>query len=58
MTKILKKREVITLNSVGLFADWAAVKTTRKETCGVCNKLVDDMVTVDMNEICNAIKLI
>jgi len=58
MTRSLEKGEVVTLDSVGLFADGAAVKTIGKETFRVCNELVDDMVTVDTDQICNAIKLI
>mmetsp|Transcript_12153 Transcript_12153/g.17828 ORF Transcript_12153/g.17828 Transcript_12153/m.17828 type:complete len:133 (+) Transcript_12153:105-503(+) len=57
MTASLKKGEVVTLPSVGLFADGAAVKTVGKETFRVCSKLVDEMITVDTDQICNAIKL-
>ena len=57
MTESLRAGEVVTLGSVGLFADGAAVKTIGKETFRVCSKLVDDMVTVSTDQICNAIKL-
>lgn len=57
MTTSLKKGEVVTLDSVGLFADGAAVKTVGDETFRVCNELVDDMITVTTDQICNAIKL-
>lgn len=57
MTASLQKGEVVTLPSVGLFADGAAVKTIGKETFRVCSKLVDEMITVDTDQICNAIKL-
>jgi threonine dehydratase len=57
MTTSLREGKQVTLDSVGLFADGAAVKTIGKETFRVCNKLVDDMVTVDTDQICNAIKL-
>ncbi|KAL3915039.1 MAG: hypothetical protein SGILL_005832 [Bacillariaceae sp.] len=57
MTTSLREGKQVTLDSVGLFADGAAVKTIGKETFRVCNRLVDDMVTVDTDQICNAIKL-
>lgn len=57
MTESMKAGRVVTLPSVGLFADGAAVKTVGEETFRVCNKLVDEMITVDTDQICNAIKL-
>mmetsp|Transcript_50206 Transcript_50206/g.56078 ORF Transcript_50206/g.56078 Transcript_50206/m.56078 type:complete len:609 (+) Transcript_50206:31-1857(+) len=57
MTESLKHGKVMTLDSVGLFADGAAVKTVGEETFRVCNELVDDMITVDTDQICNAIKM-
>mmetsp|Transcript_6132 Transcript_6132/g.17499 ORF Transcript_6132/g.17499 Transcript_6132/m.17499 type:complete len:581 (+) Transcript_6132:154-1896(+) len=57
MTTSLQEGKVVTLPSVGLFADGAAVKTVGEETFRVCSKLVDSMITVDTDQICNAIKL-
>jgi threonine dehydratase len=57
MTASMAEGRVVTLPSVGLFADGAAVKTVGDETHRVCNLLVDDMITVDTDEICSAIKL-
>ena len=57
MTTSLREGWLVTLPSVGLFADGAAVKTVGEETFRVCNRLVDDMITVDTDQICNAIKL-
>jgi len=57
MTASLREGKVVTLDSVGLFADGAAVKTIGSETFRICNKLVDDMITVSTDQICNAIKL-
>lgn len=57
MTASLKEGKIVTLDHVGLFADGAAVKTIGEETFRVCNKLVDEMITVDTDEICDAIKL-
>jgi threonine dehydratase len=57
MTESIKAGKVVTLPSVGLFADGAAVRTIGSETFRVCNSLVDGMITVDTDQICNAIKL-
>jgi threonine dehydratase len=57
MTESLREGRVTTLKHVGLFADGAAVKTVGDETFRVCQALVDDMVTVTTDQICNAIKL-
>jgi len=57
MTASIEKGEIVTLPTVGLFADGAAVKTIGKETFRVCQQLVDEMITVDTDQICNAIKL-
>ena len=57
MTTSLREGKVVTLPSVGLFADGAAVKTVGDETFRLCSRLVDDMVTVNTDQICNAIKL-
>jgi len=57
MTASIREGKVVTLNSVGLFADGAAVKTIGQNTFRVCNELVDEMVVVDTDQICNAIKL-
>ena len=57
MTASIRNGKITTLDSVGLFADGAAVKTIGTETFRVCNALVDDMMTVSTDQICNAIKL-
>lgn len=57
MTASLEAGRVVTLPSVGLFADGAAVRTVGTETFRLCQKYVDGMVTVDTDQICNAIKL-
>lgn len=57
MTESLRAGKVVTLASVGLFADGAAVKTVGQETFRVCSTLVDDMVLVNTDQICAALKL-
>jgi threonine dehydratase len=56
MTESLKKGERITLNQVGLFADGAAVKQVGVNTFALCQQYVDEMIVVDNDAICAAIK--
>ncbi|MDH3318559.1 MAG: threonine ammonia-lyase, biosynthetic [Betaproteobacteria bacterium] len=56
MTRSLKAGRRVKLDHVGLFADGVAVKEVGKETFRLCRKLVDEMVLVDTDEICAAIK--
>jgi threonine dehydratase len=46
----------VTLPHVNLFADGVAVRQVGKETFRLARKLVDEMVLVDTDEICAAIK--
>ena len=46
----------IKLEHVGLFADGVAVKQVGKETFRICRELVDDIVLVDTDAICAALK--
>src|SRR4051794_6826410 len=56
MTRSLKKGRRVRLDHVGLFADGVAVKEVGKETFRLCRRFVDDMVLVDTDEMCAAIK--
>lgn len=56
MTKSLKKGERVILDQVGLFADGAAVKQVGEHTFKLCQQYVDDMIVVDNDAICAAIK--
>jgi threonine dehydratase len=57
MTTSLQQDKLVTLPTVGLFADGAAVRTVGTETFRICKELVDGMVTVSTDEICDALKL-
>ena len=46
----------VTLKEVGLFADGVAVKRVGRETFRLCRKFVDEMVLVNTDQICAAIK--
>ncbi len=56
MTLSLKANKPIELESVGLFADGVAVRKVGKTTFTICQRHVDQMVTVNTDEICAAIK--
>jgi threonine dehydratase len=56
MARSLKAGKRIKLDQVGLFADGVAVKQVGEETFRLCRKLVDEMVLVDTDEMCAAIK--
>jgi len=56
MTKSLRMKKRITLDHVGLFADGVAVKQVGRETFRLCRSLVDEMVLVDTDAMCAAIK--
>jgi threonine dehydratase len=52
----LKAGTRICLDHVGLFADGVAVKQIGAETFRICRELVDEILLVDTDEICAAIK--
>ena len=52
----IKQGKRVTLKEVGLFADGAAVKTVGEETFRICSEVVDDVIQVDTDDICAAIK--
>jgi threonine dehydratase len=56
MTESLKKGERVMLEQVGLFADGAAVKQVGAHTFALCQQFVDEMIVVDNDAICAAIK--
>ena len=56
MTESLKLNERVMLEQVGLFADGAAVKQVGEHTFNLCQQYVDEMIVVDNDAICAAIK--
>jgi threonine dehydratase len=56
MTRSLAAGRRIRLAQVGLFADGVAVKQVGAEPFRLCRRMVDDMVLVDNDDICAAIK--
>ncbi len=56
MCRSLKAGRRVKLSRVGLFADGVAVKQVGVETFRLCRQLVDEMVLVDTDAMCAAIK--
>ena len=56
MYRSLQEGRRITLAQVGLFADGVAVKQVGEETFRLCRDLVDEIILVDTDAICAAIK--
>lgn len=52
----LKANKPVELDSVGIFADGVAVKKMGQETFRLCQRYVDEVITVSNDEICAAIK--
>ncbi|MEY4730894.1 MAG: hypothetical protein RL020_2052 [Pseudomonadota bacterium] len=56
MYRSLKADKRIVLPHVGLFADGVAVKQVGEETFRICRELVDEVILVDTEAICAAMK--
>ncbi|KAG2043477.1 tryptophan synthase beta subunit-like PLP-dependent enzyme [Suillus americanus] len=56
MAQSLKRGARVTLAEVGPFADGTAVRMVGEEPFRICQRLLDDVVLVDNDEICAAIK--
>ena len=56
MAAALAAGERVALDQVGLFADGVAVRQAGAETFRLCRELLDEVITVDTDEICAAIK--
>ena len=56
MRESLAAGEPVTLDHVGIFADGVAVKRVGDETFRLCQQHVDEVITVDTDEICAGIR--
>jgi threonine dehydratase len=56
MARSLKAGRRVELADVGLFSDGTAVKKVGEETFRICRELVDEIVLVDTDQLCAAIK--
>lgn len=58
MQRSIKQNRRVTLDHVGIFADGVAVKQVGEHTFRAAAKFVDEIVTVDTDQVCAAIKQI
>ncbi len=56
MTQSIAKGELVELESIGTFADGAAVRKAGVNTFEIAKNVVDEMITVSTDETCAAIK--
>lgn len=56
LTAAFEAEKPVPLSHVGIFADGVAVKTIGTETFRLCQKFIDEVITVSNDEICAAIK--
>ncbi|BEV71323.1 threonine ammonia-lyase, biosynthetic [Paludibacterium sp. THUN1379] len=56
MNQSIRQGERVELKDVGLFADGVAVKLVGQETFRLCRELLDEIILVDTDAICAAIK--
>ena len=56
MRDSLRAGKPVTLDHVGIFADGVAVRRVGDETFRLCQKYVDDVITVDTDQICAGIR--
>lgn len=56
MAAAIAAGERVVLDQVGLFADGVAVRQVGAETFRLCRDLLDEVITVDTDEICAAVK--
>jgi threonine dehydratase len=58
MYKSIQENKIVTLESIGIFADGVAVKNVGERTFELCKKYVDEIILVTTDEICSSIKSI
>jgi threonine dehydratase len=56
MKAAMEAGRLVTLDHVGIFADGAAVRRAGEETFRICRELVDEVLTVDIDATCAAVK--
>src|SRR5690606_10390393 len=56
MKAAMEAGRLVTLDHVGIFADGAAVRRAGEETFRICRELVDEIITVDIDATCGAVK--
>lgn len=56
MKQSVEAGEIVHLKDVGLFSDGTAVKVVGEETFRLCKELLDEIITVNTDMLCGAIK--
>ncbi|HFC7578223.1 TPA: threonine ammonia-lyase, biosynthetic [Neisseria meningitidis] len=56
MKQSVEAGEIVHLKDVGLFSDGTAVKVVGNETFRLCKELLDEIITVDTDAVCGAVK--
>jgi len=56
MSKSIEANQLVTLDQVGIFADGVAVKRVGDITFPLCKKYLDEIILIDTDETCAAIK--
>lgn len=56
MARSLQAEERVTLSNVGLFSDGTAVRCVGRETFRIAREVVDEIILVDTDALCDAIK--
>ncbi|MDO4997569.1 MAG: threonine ammonia-lyase, biosynthetic [Neisseria sp.] len=56
MKQSIEQDERVALKDVGLFADGTAVKLVGEETFAICRDLLDEIILVDTDAVCGALK--
>ena len=56
MKRSLEAGHPVTLDHVGIFADGVAVRRVGDETFRLCREFVDEIITVDTDQVCAAIR--
>ncbi len=56
MKQSVEAGEIVHLKDVGLFSDGTAVKVVGDETFRLCKELLDEIITVDTDAVCGAVK--
>jgi threonine dehydratase len=56
MYESLKARKRVTLDRVGTFADGVAVRRVGEEPFNICQKVIDEVILVNTDEMCSAIQ--
>ena len=58
MYEALKARQPVDIGTTGIFSDGVAVRKVGNLTYKLCRELVDEVITVSVDQVCAAVKSI